>query len=167
MPHQRCTLALLDRIIANLRKEYGADFTNCVAVTAATGIAATHISGELGCQARSALLQMSPSVEHVACRFLLPHSHLNNRLYAGTTLHSLTGIGVPQSWKDFGRVLSTKNKERWKHFKACLCQYVCNARHPTTSAAMTQHLGIQLPTCCSVFLMSIALCRSSSSTRCP
>lgn len=37
---------LLNRIIASLRKTYGADFTSCVAVTAATGIAATHISGE-------------------------------------------------------------------------------------------------------------------------
>ena len=36
---------LLNHIIAKLRLIYGDDFANCVAVTAATGIAATHISG--------------------------------------------------------------------------------------------------------------------------
>lgn len=36
---------LLNHIIAKLRLIYGDDFSNCVAVTAATGIAATHISG--------------------------------------------------------------------------------------------------------------------------
>ena len=36
---------LLNHIIARLRREYGDDFTNAVAVTAATGIAATHICG--------------------------------------------------------------------------------------------------------------------------
>lgn len=37
---------LLNRIIASLKTTYVADFTKCVAVTAATGIAATHICGE-------------------------------------------------------------------------------------------------------------------------
>ena len=36
---------LLNHIIAKLRLIYGNDFANCVAVTAATGIAATHICG--------------------------------------------------------------------------------------------------------------------------
>lgn len=36
---------LLNHIIAKLRLIYEDDFANCVAVTAATGIAATHISG--------------------------------------------------------------------------------------------------------------------------
>ncbi len=36
---------LLNRIIEHFRQDYGEDFNACVAVTAATGIAATHISG--------------------------------------------------------------------------------------------------------------------------
>ena len=37
---------LLNRIIDHLRQHYGAAFKTCVAVTAATGIAATHIGGK-------------------------------------------------------------------------------------------------------------------------
>jgi hypothetical protein len=36
---------LLNQIIASLRTQYELDFTDAVAVTAATGIAATHIGG--------------------------------------------------------------------------------------------------------------------------
>lgn len=50
---------LLNHIISNLRQQFGEDFGDCVAVTAATGIAATHISGTtlnsaLGCGAPQA-----------------------------------------------------------------------------------------------------------------
>jgi len=38
---------LLNRIIDALRRRHGGGFSMCVAVTAATGIAATHIGGEL------------------------------------------------------------------------------------------------------------------------
>lgn len=39
---------------------------------------------------------------------------------AGTTLHSLTGIGVPQTWDDFSRVRNKKNAERWKQLQVRL-----------------------------------------------
>ena len=38
---------LLNRIIDALRQRHGGEFSKCVAVTAATGIAATHIGGAL------------------------------------------------------------------------------------------------------------------------
>ncbi len=38
---------LLNRIIDALRQRHGVNFRSCVAVTAAAGIAATHIGGEL------------------------------------------------------------------------------------------------------------------------
>ena len=37
---------LLNRIIGHLRTVYGEDFSDAVGITAATGIAATHIGGE-------------------------------------------------------------------------------------------------------------------------
>ena len=36
---------LLNRIVDALRQQYGGEFQSCVAVTAATGIAATHVGG--------------------------------------------------------------------------------------------------------------------------
>ncbi len=39
---------------------------------------------------------------------------------AGTTLHSLMGIGVPQTWDDFSRVRNKKNAERWKQLQVRL-----------------------------------------------
>jgi len=50
-----------------------------VAVTAATGIAATHISG--------------------------------------TTLHSQTGCGIPQTIEDFDRMWKPQSRDRWRKMK--------------------------------------------------
>lgn len=36
---------LLNRVVESLREMYGSGFKDCVAVTAATGIAATHVGG--------------------------------------------------------------------------------------------------------------------------
>ena len=49
---------LLNRIIADLRELYGEDYQASVAVTAATGIAATHIHGEPSAARNSSSLQM-------------------------------------------------------------------------------------------------------------
>ena len=70
---------LLNRIIQHFREEYRDDFNASVAVTAATGIAATHISG--------------------------------------TTLHSQTGCGVPQTIDDFDRMWKPQSRERWRKMK--------------------------------------------------
>ena len=70
---------LLNRIIEFFRQDYGADFNASVAVTAATGIAATHISG--------------------------------------TTLHSQTGCGVPQTVEDFDRMWKPQSRDRWRKMK--------------------------------------------------
>ena len=70
---------LLNRIIEHFRQDYGQDFNACVAVTAATGIAATHISG--------------------------------------TTLHSQTGCGVPQTNEDFDRMWKPQSRDRWRKMK--------------------------------------------------
>ena len=70
---------LLNRIIEHFRQDYGEDFNACVAVTAATGIAATHISG--------------------------------------TTLHSQTGCGVPQTIEDFDRMWKPQSRDRWRKMK--------------------------------------------------
>ena len=70
---------LLNRIIEHFRQDYGEDFNACVAVTAATGIAASHISG--------------------------------------TTLHSQTGCGVPQTIEDFDRMWKPQSRDRWRKMK--------------------------------------------------
>ena len=70
---------LLNRIIQFLREDYGPDFNASVAVTAATGIAATHISG--------------------------------------TTLHSQTGCGIPQTVEDFDRMWKPQSRDRWRQLK--------------------------------------------------
>lgn len=72
---------LLNRIIEFFRQDYGEDFNASVAVTAATGIAATHISG--------------------------------------TTLHSQTGCGIPQTIEDFDRMWKPQSRDRWRKMKVC------------------------------------------------
>ncbi|KAL3131052.1 hypothetical protein ABBQ38_15563 [Trebouxia sp. C0009 RCD-2024] len=73
---------LLNRIIEFFRQDYGPDFNASVAVTAATGIAATHISG--------------------------------------TTLHSQTGCGVPQTVEDFDRMWKPQSRDRWRKMKVLI-----------------------------------------------
>ncbi|KAA6419235.1 MAG: DNA repair and recombination PIF1 [Trebouxia sp. A1-2] len=77
---------LLNRIIEHFRQDYGEDFNACVAVTAATGIAATHISG--------------------------------------TTLHSQTGCGVPQTIEDFDRMWKPQSRDRWRKMKVLICDEI-------------------------------------------
>ncbi|DBA72022.1 TPA: hypothetical protein ACH3X2_14301 [Trebouxia sp. C0005] len=77
---------LLNRIIEHFRQDYREDFNACVAVTAATGIAATHISG--------------------------------------TTLHSQTGCGVPQTIEDFDRMWKPQSRDRWRKMKVLICDEI-------------------------------------------
>ncbi len=78
---------LLQKIIAELKKTHASNFSQTVAITATTGIAATHVQGALAVRAVS--LYRHPMCCAVLCA-------------AGTTLHSALGIAVPAINKDFG-----------------------------------------------------------------
>lgn len=73
---------LLAHIVKLLKRRHGADFGRKVAVTAATGIASTHING--------------------------------------TTLHSQSGVGVPQRMQDFQRMHSAECAKRWRELETLI-----------------------------------------------
>lgn len=111
---------LLNHIIAELRGRYGEeDFRTSVAVTAATGIAATHIQVSVValCLARHALtcfaLKAGPRWLH-ACGgcAVLTHGMGVPGAVQGTTLHSALGCGAPQTTDDFGRMWKADNRKR-------------------------------------------------------
>ena len=90
----------------------------CVAVTAATGIAATHISGAASALRPLPLMvnqNMCQQLSQQGCKSMFPTQVL---VCAGTTLHSQCGCGVPRTYDDFGRMWRTA-LPRWRKLKAC------------------------------------------------
>ena len=73
---------LLAHIVRLLKRRHGENFGRRVAVTAATGIASTHING--------------------------------------TTLHSQSGVGVPQRMQDFAKIHATDTAKKWRELETLI-----------------------------------------------
>ena len=90
-----------------------------MAVTAATGIAATHICGASNSlQSLSLVLTIECLSACVDSKGARADGHV--LACAGTTLHRQAGCGVPRTYDDFGRMWRTA-LDRWRKLKACCC----------------------------------------------
>lgn len=124
---------LLNAIIEDLRDEFGADFGQRVAVTAATGIAATHIQGStlnsaLGCGERGrrhewqlvrpAFGGLERQVAALAGGVLCRPSHTWQHTHADGPAYDPPGAGAPRTMNDFGRMWKRENRARLEALQA-------------------------------------------------
>ena len=107
---------LLNRIIQYLHSVYGEDFTTAVGITAATGIAATHIGGKPSPTMCCLMLAHLASAAQ-CCIFGLLSKHQCAAVLPGTTLHAQAGCGIINMWNDFGRMWKKPAIEKWQAIK--------------------------------------------------